>query len=110
MALAYSIVKRRPDVREVVVDVTLDGSYGAGGYALDNKSLGVISTPESVVVAHYVHATATADHVAEWDPANNKLKIFQWGGTSPDPLVEAAAGDITTSHKVRLIVKGDPIL
>jgi hypothetical protein len=109
MALAYTRIKSRPDIREVVVDVTLDGSYSAGGYALDNKSLGVISTPEAVECSSYRHATATSSNVGVWDPVNNKLLIFEGNGATA-PLVECAAGDITTSHKVRLTVKGDPII
>lgn len=110
MAIAYTIIEERPDLRETIVDITLDASYSAGGYALDNAQLGMQTTPDAVICSHYHHPTSTAHLVPDWDPANNKLQVFVWGGTSPDPLVEAASGDIAATHKVRLVVKGTPRL
>jgi len=109
MAIAYTRVAARPDAREVITDITLDGSYGAGGYALDNKQLGMLSTPDCVEFSSYRHATATSSNVPVWDPANNKLLIFE-GNTATNPLIECVAGDITSSHKVRATCKGNPIL
>jgi len=110
MALVYTRIKTRPEARETVVDVTLDGSYGAGGYALSNAGMGVLSTPEAVECSSYRHATATSSNVGVWDPANNKLLFFESGTAVSAPLVECIAGDITTAHKVRLTVKGDVVL
>jgi hypothetical protein len=109
MALAYAMVERRSDMRQNIVDITLDGSYAAGGYALDNPSLGIVGNPTNVDCNTYVHATATNDFVAVWDPANNKVKVFK-SGTAGATLNECVSGDITTSHKIRATVTGTPRL
>ena len=110
MAIAYAMVERRSDTRQNVVDITLDGSYSAGGYALDNASLGVVGNPTNIDCSTYVHATATVTNVAQWDPVNNKIKIFETAGTVDLPFKEVAAGDVTTSHKIRATVTGIPRL
>lgn len=109
MAIAYSVTDRRPDVGRNVVVITLDGSYGAGGYALDNASMGLIGNPTNVDCSNYVHATATSANVAQWDKTNNKVKIFE-GNTATNPLVECVSGDITSGHSIVAVVTGTPRL
>lgn len=105
MAIAYAVVERRPDIGRNIIDITLDGSYTAGGYALDNGSMGMLSNPTGMDLT-YVHATATNDFVPVWDPANNKLKVFK-SGTADATLNECVGANITSSHKVRATVYGN---
>lgn len=109
MAIAYASVERRPDLGRTITDITLDGSYSAGGYALDNKSLGLLSNPKSVECT-YKHATATVSSLPQWDSANNKIKIFETAGTVDLPFKEVAAGDVTSSHVIRATAYGDVIV
>lgn len=104
MAIAYAVVKRNPDLRETIVDVTLDGSYSAGGYALDGKSMGLLaSKPEHVQpVTKTVHGV-----VPSWDEANNKLVMWKTGSATSGVFIQAAAGDLSTSVIVRCLVKGN---
>lgn len=105
MALAYARVETRADLGRVITDITLDGSYSAGGYALDNTQMGLLSNPKTLDL-QYTHATATNDFVPVYDPVNNKLKVFK-SGTAGATLNECVSGDITTSHKVRAVAYGD---
>ena len=107
MAITYARVVTDPTSNRVTTDITLDGSYAAGGYALDNGQMGVISTPANYELT-YIHATATNDFVPVYDPANNKIKIFK-SGTAGATLNECASGDITSSHKIRATSLGAPI-
>jgi hypothetical protein len=108
MAIAYAVVERRPDIGRAITDITLDGSYSAGGYALDNAQLGLIAPAQNMDLT-YIHATATSDFVPVYDPVNNKIKVFK-SGTAGATLNECASGDITSSHKIRATVHGTPRL
>jgi hypothetical protein len=108
MAIAYAAVERRPDIGRAITDITLDGSYSAGGYALDNAQLGLLAQAQNMDLT-YVHATATSDFVPVYDPANNKIKVFV-SGTAGATLNEATSGQITSSHKIRATVHGTPRL
>jgi hypothetical protein len=101
--------RSRRDRGETIVVLTLDGSYGAGGYALSNAGLGVLDTPDSIEM-QYVHATATSDFLPVYDKVNNKIKIFKTGAVVGTTLAECVAGDITSGHSIRCVVKGRPIL
>ena len=110
MAIAYSIVERHPASGRVVVDITLDTAYGAGGYALDGKACGLLTTaPRNVSPTNYRHATATSSNVAQWNSSTNKLLVFE-AGTAAGPMPECIAADITASHVVRANVYGDVAL
>lgn len=110
MAIAYARVTKgcRPDQGMMMTDITLDGSYAAGGYALDNASLGLIGQAQSMDL-EYIHATATNYFQPVFDPVNNKIKIFK-SGTAGATLNECASGDITSSHKIRVSAYGTPRL
>lgn len=109
MAIAYSRVasRCRPDAGVMVTDITLDGSYGAGGYAIDLKAIGMLDTPDHVE-CNYNHQTATLTLNSAYDYANNKLKFFK-SNTAAAPT-EAASGDITASASCRLVATGRPLL
>jgi hypothetical protein len=110
MAITYSIDRARSrfDQGQTLVTITLDGSYAAGGYALSNTGLGMLDNPDEIEMT-YIHATATSDFVPVYDRANNKIKIFK-SGTAGATLNECAGGDISSSHSIRCIVMGRPIL
>lgn len=111
MAIAYARdpgFATRPDLGMVTTVITLDGSYSAGGYAIDNPSIGMIGTPGNMDLT-YVHATATNDFVPVWDKANGKIKIFK-SGTANATLNECAAGDITSGHSIIATAHGVPRL
>ncbi len=111
MAIAYARNSAsRPDLGMVTTDITLDGSYSAGGYALDNAQLGLIGNPINVACDSYKHATATVTNVAQWDKASNKIKIFQAPAAVTDPFAEVASGDITSSHVITVTAYGTPRL
>ena len=111
MAIAYARnPASRPDVGLMVTDITLDGSYSAGGYALDNAQLGLVGNPVNVACDSYKHATATVSNLAQWDKATNKIKIFETAGTVDLPFKECAAGDITSSHVITVTALGTPRL
>lgn len=103
MAIAYARVKK--DAFTVTTDITLDGSYSAGGYALDNPSMGMNGNPTSMDL-EYIHATATNYFQPVYDPVNNKIKIFK-SGTAGATLNECVSGDITSSHKIRATAYGN---
>lgn len=102
MAIAYARVSKKAD--SVTTDITLDGSYAAGGYALDNAQMGLLKTADNMDLT-YIHATATSDFVPVFDPANNKIKVFK-SGTAGATLNECASGDISSSHKIRATAYG----
>jgi hypothetical protein len=103
MAIAYTVVARYPDQRKTVVDITLDGSYASGGYALDNRQLGLIQAPDSVDPYMVTGDGFTPTFVA----STNKLKIFKSAGAA-GAHTECVAGDLTSSVKVRCDVTGVP--
>ena len=105
MAIALALVKSRPDVREKIYDMTADGAYSSGGYAIAPADVGMM-TIEDIEA----HQKGGAGNLAHWDPANSKLKIFQTGAAVSGPFSECIAGDLSTSDVFRLVVKGTPRL
>ena len=107
MAIVYTRKPSRPDLGQMTTDIVLDGSYGAGGYAIDLPSIGMLDTPDHVEV-NYTHQTATLTLNSAYDYVNNKLKFFK-SNTASAPT-EAASGDITASASVRVVATGRPRL
>jgi hypothetical protein len=105
MAISYKIVAQYPDMRTTIVDVTLDASYAAGGYALSNASMGVLSNPVSVdATMNY----ATTQPIPLWDSATNKLAFFK--SNTAAKVTECANTDLSTSNVCRLTVIGQPVV
>jgi len=105
MAAAFSIVARRPDLRETIVDMTADGSYPANGYPVAPKDVGLISIDNIEG-----HEKTVLGNDIQFDNVNSKLKIFQTGAALSGVFSEAIAGDLSTSNVFRLVCKGPPIL
>lgn len=111
MALGYAIVKKgvAGNFRLNVVDVTLDGAYAAGGYDLDEASLGV----SSVSFIAPVNATSVGV-LPVYNHTTGKLLLYKGASTvtvtsGNAAFTELATNDtiISASHKVRLLVMGD---
>jgi hypothetical protein len=105
MAIAYNVVRRMPDVQKTIVDITLDGAYPAGGYALTNAQLGMLSTPDMVDPVIITAQGFTPD----WDKTNNKLKMFKSAGVA-GAHTECANTDLSSAVVVRCEVTGVPML
>lgn len=91
----------RPDQGMTVTDVTLDGSYSSGGYALSNASLGLLANPSSIDL----DVGTAQGFTPVWDTANHKLKMFKSAGAA-GAHAECAAGDLSTAVVVRLTCRG----
>lgn len=112
MAIGYSIIKKgvAGNMRINIVDITLDGSYAAGGYALTAASLGVSTI-------HHVVPTPQGDGIVPiWDVTNSKLKLYKGASTvtvtaGNAELTELATNDtiIDANSKVRCVVIGDMV-
>lgn len=87
-----------------VVDVTLDGSYPAGGYALTPQQLGfgLNGTIYAVLGAF----SKTAGWLVGWDFTNGKLQVFDGSGATSVAMHEAAAATVLTTVVARLVVMG----
>ena len=111
MAIAYSIIRKgvAGNMRINIVDVTLDGSYAAGGYALTAASMGVGT------VYNLSPQVITNEGVeAQWDQAGAKLRVVKGANTvtvtsGNGAYSELATNDtlISANTKVRCVVIGD---
>ena len=106
MAATTQIVKRGAsgDMFERVVDVTLDASYPAGGYALTPQQLGLGLNGQIVFVDG--NASKTGGWEVGWDYTNSKLQVFDSSGAVNGAMHEVAAATVLTGVVVRLLVKG----
>lgn len=105
MALAYKFVRRMPDVNKTVVDITLDGSYAAGGYALVNASLGLASAPDMLdpVVATGQGFTPI------WNQSTGKLMMYKSAAIA-GAHTECVAGDLSSAVVIRCECIGVPLI
>lgn len=96
MALAFANVKPQPrdawgqlEVR--VMDITLDGAYAAGGYAITPQQVGLGAN--GVIV--YVILPEISGYSLEWVAATQKLRVFQnSAGSAPNAEVANNAAGI----------------
>ena len=89
MALAFSAVKPQPrdawgqmEVR--IVDITLDGAYAAGGYAITPQQVGFGANG----VILFAILPEIAGYALEWIPATQKLMVKQSGAAVSSPNAE----------------------
>lgn len=106
MAIALSVNSDTVpgDRRMHVVDVTLDGSYAAGGYAITAANVGLSSIDQVILPGVKTALSATTALAPEWDYTNGKLKFFKGNGVGA--LTEAANTDITSAMVIRCIFIG----
>jgi hypothetical protein len=105
MAIALAKVKSRPDLREAIWDMTCDGSYSSGGYAIAPADVGML-TIDSIEA----YEKTGQGNLAQWDPTNSKLRVQQTGAALSGVLSEAIGADLSTANVFRLVIKGDPRL
>jgi len=98
MALGYSIIDRGAfgDLNVRVVDITLDNSYAAGGWALDARSLGF--GLNGVIYGVIPFSDGTGRFVS-WDRSANKLMVRDASGAA-----NAATPEITTLTQMNGVV------
>jgi hypothetical protein len=105
MAIAYSIVRRMPDMQKAIVDITLDGAYGAGGYALNNNQMGMLAAPDMVDA----DIKTGQGFTPIWNQSTGKLQMFKSAGAA-GAHTECVAGDLTNAVIVRCEVTGIPLV
>jgi|SRR5215831_10618982 len=106
MAATTQIIKRGAsgDLFERLVDVTFDGSYPGGGYALTPQQLGLGLNGSIVLVLGAT--TKTGGWMVGWDYTNGKLQVFDGSGAASAAMHEAAAATVLTGVVARILVKG----
>jgi hypothetical protein len=113
MAIAYDIVSKgvAGNMRQNVVDITLDGSYASGGYALTAASLGVANI--FVVIAQM----KTGENLLpQYNHATGKLEILKGASTTTVTTGSGAFSELATNDTyasssvvVRCLVIGDMV-
>ena len=88
-----------------VVDVTLDGSYPAGGYALTPQQIGFGANGVIYLVTAGGY-TKTGGWAVGWDYTNNKLQVFDGSGAANVVNHEVVATTVLTGVVARVIAFG----
>jgi len=97
MALSFGNFKAKAPQkggwRSSYVDITLDGSYSSGGWAITAANL-KLSTLYQLVPPSSGVGTGPVGHPLRWDHATGKLLAFQGSVSSATGLKEIDAGDL----------------
>lgn len=106
MAATPTIVDRGAagDLSFRIVDVLLDASYPAGGYALTPQQLGLGLNGTIFFVDGSV--SKTAGWMIGWDYTNGKLQVFDGSGAVNVAMHELAPTTVLTGVIARLLVCG----
>lgn len=106
MAAAAAIVDRGAagDLFTRIVDVTLDGSYPAGGYPLTPQQLGFGLNGRVFFVAS--DASSTGGWFVAYDYTNSKLQVFDGSGAANVVMHEVANGTVLTGVVARIMAWG----
>jgi hypothetical protein len=88
-----------------IVDVTLDGSYPAGGYPLTPAQLGLGASGQ-VFMVDPCTVSKTTGWLVGWDYTNAKLQVFDGSGAANAAMNQVAAATVLTGVVVRLFVMG----
>jgi hypothetical protein len=80
----------------LIVDITGDNSYPTGGWAVTPAQLGVQRIDR---VSADVKSPSTTSYIAQWDYANNKIKVF-WTGAA----VNGTLGEVTNATNLSTLV------
>lgn len=104
MAIAYSVIERRPDVGRTVVEITLDGSYAGGGYAIDYKQLGLLAAPAAIES----NFSTGQGFASIYNHSTSKLMLFK-ASAGATAFTECVAGDLTNAMKVRAVCYGNVV-
>lgn len=106
MAATASVVARGAagDLFFRVVDVTLDGSYPAGGYPLAAKDLGFGTNGTIVFIDADVSKTGL--WTVAWDYTNGKLQVIDGSGAANAAGHEVIATTVLTGVVARVMAWG----
>jgi|SRR5215471_7645119 len=106
MAATAAIIDRGAagDLFFRVVDVTFDGSYPGGGYALTPQQLGL--GLNGTIFGVFGNTSKTAGWMVGWDYTNSKLQVFDGSGATSVAMHEAAAATVLTGVVARVFVLG----
>lgn len=106
MAASAQVVARGSagDLFYRIVDVTLDGSYPAGGYPLAAKDLGLGTN--GVVLFIDISGSKTGGWPVGYDYTNGKLQVFDSSGAANAVAHEVIATTALTGVIARLMVWG----
>ncbi len=88
-----------------VVDITLDASYPAGGYALTPQQLG-LGLNGVVYMVDPGTVSKTGGWLIGWDYTNSKLQVFDGSGAANSAQHEIAAATNVATVVVRCLVFG----
>jgi hypothetical protein len=101
MALAFSRVSKASigSQYQIITDVTLDGSYASGGYAITPAKLGHRNS-----ITHVHDAITSTGFLARWVPSTQKLMIYKT--PTSGALTECASSDLSSSATIRLVSQG----
>lgn len=92
MSLSFSVYKsflpQRGNIRTGIVDITLDGSYSAGGWAIAGSSIAAGMTLFNLRPPAFKNGYAL-----EWDHANAKLKAYSVTAVAAQPVSTGAVVD-----------------
>lgn len=107
MAASAATIKRGAagDMFFRIVDVTLDNSYPAGGYALAPAALG-LGASGTVFMVDAATVSKTGGWLCGWDYTNSKLQVFDGSGAASLAMHEIGAGTSLAGVVVRLFVMG----
>jgi hypothetical protein len=107
MAATPTIVDRGAagDLFFRIVDILLDGSYPAGGYALTPQQLG-LGVNGVVFMVDPGTVSKTGGWLAGWDYTNAKMQVFDGSGAASLAMHEVAPGTVLTGVIVRALVMG----
>ena len=106
MAATTTIIDRGSagDLFFRVVDVLLDGSYPANGYAVAAKDLGFGTN--GVIYAVVGSTDKTGLWSCGWDYTNGKLRVVDGSAAANLAMHEVAAATVLTGVVMRLLVFG----
>jgi len=107
MAATPVIVNRGAagDLFTRIVDITLDSSYPAGGYALTPQQLG-FGANGTVWFLDANTVSKTGGWLVGYDYTNNKLQVFDGSGAASSAMHEIGAGTSLAGVVVRVLAFG----
>lgn len=85
--------------------IILDGTYAAGGEAVDFTALAPFSAVDAVFIMGHDSGVASLGYGVDYDESAGKIRVFD-GGADGDPFDEVGAIDLS-AFTVNVLVLGD---
>jgi len=89
----------------LIVELTGDASYPAGGYPITAAMFGLIAIEMVLLNPSFTTNDAALRLVAKWDKVNSKVTLST-SGTADAGLNEAGAADVTATSVINGIIVG----